>query len=248
MLGATQMFIDERLPQWATNRLFGASRGSANRRVCSRSSRTRAFGNIAGARGCTPIRRRCAGWPAIASALIASRLGLQTARNIGTRTRHAIRDRILAERLGREARRADRRAWPSRSRRQRFALRRTRFAGADGPALCQHLRRHRPRFDAQRAHHALHATTISARPETAFLACSFWYIDALCQIGRKDEAREMFETHSRHAATISGCCPKTSIRKPGELWGNFPQAYSMAGIINTATRLSSSWEEAWARV
>ncbi len=34
----------------------------------------------------------------------------------------------------------------------------------------------------------------------------------------------------------------------GELWGNFPQAYSMAGIINTATRLSSSWEEAWARV
>ena len=33
----------------------------------------------------------------------------------------------------------------------------------------------------------------------------------------------------------------------GELWGNLPQSYSMAGIINTATRLSSSWEEAWAR-
>ena len=33
----------------------------------------------------------------------------------------------------------------------------------------------------------------------------------------------------------------------GELWGNLPQTYSMAGIINTATRLSSSWEEAWAR-
>jgi hypothetical protein len=26
-----------------------------------------------------------------------------------------------------------------------------------------------------------------------------------------------------------------------------PQTYSMAGIINSATRLSSSWEEAWAR-
>ena len=33
----------------------------------------------------------------------------------------------------------------------------------------------------------------------------------------------------------------------GELWGNLPQTYSMAGIINTATRLSSSWEDAWAR-
>ena len=33
----------------------------------------------------------------------------------------------------------------------------------------------------------------------------------------------------------------------GELWGNLPQTYSMAGIINTATRLSSSWENAWAR-
>jgi hypothetical protein len=34
----------------------------------------------------------------------------------------------------------------------------------------------------------------------------------------------------------------------GELWGNFLQAHSMAGIIDTATHLSSSWEEAWARV
>ena len=33
----------------------------------------------------------------------------------------------------------------------------------------------------------------------------------------------------------------------GQLWGNLPQTYSMAGIINSATRLSSSWEEAWAR-
>ncbi len=30
-----------------------------------------------------------------------------------------------------------------------------------------------------------------------------------------------------------------------ELWGNFPQTYSMAGIINSATRLSITWEEAW---
>ena len=29
----------------------------------------------------------------------------------------------------------------------------------------------------------------------------------------------------------------------GALWGNFPQTYSMAGIINAAVRLSRSWEE-----
>jgi hypothetical protein len=30
----------------------------------------------------------------------------------------------------------------------------------------------------------------------------------------------------------------------GELWGNYPQTYSMVGIINCAMRLSRSWEEA----
>ena len=31
----------------------------------------------------------------------------------------------------------------------------------------------------------------------------------------------------------------------GELWGNLPQTYSMAGIVNTARILSRSWQEAW---
>jgi GH15 family glucan-1,4-alpha-glucosidase len=81
-------------------------------------------------------------------------------------------------------------------------------------------------------------------PETAFLACSFWYIDALAQSGRREEARALFEgvlAHRNHFGLLSeDIHPET-----GELWGNFPQAYSMAGIINAATRLSSSWEEAW---
>jgi GH15 family glucan-1,4-alpha-glucosidase len=28
----------------------------------------------------------------------------------------------------------------------------------------------------------------------------------------------------------------------GELWGNFPQTYSLVGLINAASRLSRSWE------
>lgn len=34
----------------------------------------------------------------------------------------------------------------------------------------------------------------------------------------------------------------------GALWGNFPQTYSMAGIVNSATRLSKKWENVWCRV
>ena len=29
----------------------------------------------------------------------------------------------------------------------------------------------------------------------------------------------------------------------GELWGNYPQTYSLVGIVNAATRLSESWED-----
>ncbi len=84
-------------------------------------------------------------------------------------------------------------------------------------------------------------------PETAFLACNFWYMDALCLVGRKDEARKMFEA-ILECRNAFGLLSEDIHPETGELWGNFPQAYSMAGIINTATRLSSSWEEAWARV
>ena len=31
----------------------------------------------------------------------------------------------------------------------------------------------------------------------------------------------------------------------GALWGNFPQTYSMVGLINAAVRLSRTWEEAF---
>jgi len=83
-------------------------------------------------------------------------------------------------------------------------------------------------------------------PETAFLACSFWYIDALASIGRAEEGRELFEAVLLHRNAF-GLLSEDVHPETGQLWGNLPQTYSMAGIINTATRLSSSWEEAWAR-
>ena len=80
------------------------------------------------------------------------------------------------------------------------------------------------------------------RPHTAFTTCAFWYIDALAAVGREDEARELFERLLRcrnHVGLLSeDIDPQT-----GELWGNFPQTYSMVGLINSAMRLSRSWEE-----
>jgi pentatricopeptide repeat protein len=79
-------------------------------------------------------------------------------------------------------------------------------------------------------------------PENAFNICTFWYIDALAAVGRVEEARELFENmlaYRNHLGLLSeDIDPKTH-----SLWGNFPQTYSMAGIINAAVRLSRNWEE-----
>jgi len=79
------------------------------------------------------------------------------------------------------------------------------------------------------------------KPETAFNVCSFWRIDALARIGRTTQAREAFEAmlaRSNHVGLLSEDLHVAS----GELWGNFPQTYSMVGVINGAVRLSSRWE------
>ncbi len=80
------------------------------------------------------------------------------------------------------------------------------------------------------------------RPQTAFTACTFWHIDALARIGRREEARAMFEDVLAHRTSL-GLLSEDVDTSSGELWGNFPQTYSMVGIINAASRLSRSWDE-----
>ncbi len=83
-------------------------------------------------------------------------------------------------------------------------------------------------------------------PETAFLICRFWLIDALWAIGRKEDAREMFvdalKLRNSYGLMSEDVHPATK-----ELWGNFPQTYSMAGLILSALRLSKSWEDRYWR-
>ena len=79
------------------------------------------------------------------------------------------------------------------------------------------------------------------KPETAFNICTFWRIDALARIGRKKQAREIFETMLA-ARNHVGLLSEDTHPVTGEMWGNFPQTYSMVGIINAAVRLSDPWD------
>ncbi|MBB98072.1 MAG: glucoamylase [Rhodobacteraceae bacterium] len=95
----------------------------------------------------------------------------------------------------------------------------------------------------KRGHHLFryHAADDFGAPENAFNICTFWYIDALARIGRKDEAREIYEAMlacRNHLGLLS----EDTTPQTGEMWGNFPQTYSMVGIINGAMRLSDGWD------
>ncbi len=81
-------------------------------------------------------------------------------------------------------------------------------------------------------------------PETAFLVCQFWYADALAAIGEIDKAREVFADVLARTNSY-GILSEDIHPETGQLWGNIPQTYCMAGVINTGMKLSRSWEKAW---
>ncbi|MEZ5956108.1 MAG: glycoside hydrolase family 15 protein [Hyphomonadaceae bacterium] len=78
------------------------------------------------------------------------------------------------------------------------------------------------------------------KPETAFNFCTFWLIEALYLVGRREEARALFDqmlSRRTRAGLLSEDCDVST----GAPWGNYPQTYSLAGLINCAVLLSDSW-------
>ncbi|MBI3701604.1 MAG: glycoside hydrolase family 15 protein [Afipia sp.] len=83
-------------------------------------------------------------------------------------------------------------------------------------------------------------------PVTAFMICRFWLIDAWWAQGRKEEARELFEDAMAHRNRY-GLLSEDVDPKTGALFGNFPQTYSMAGLILTGMKISRNWEDRYWR-
>jgi GH15 family glucan-1,4-alpha-glucosidase len=77
--------------------------------------------------------------------------------------------------------------------------------------------------------------------QAAFTVCSFWLVEALAILDRKDEARALFE-HLLELDNGLGLYSEDILPGTNEQAGNFPQTYSHVGLINAAFRLSRSWD------
>jgi GH15 family glucan-1,4-alpha-glucosidase len=75
--------------------------------------------------------------------------------------------------------------------------------------------------------------------EGAFLACSFWLADNLALLGRVDEARDLYERLLGLANDV-GLLAEEYDPAAGRQLGNFPQAFSHVGVINTAANLTAA--------
>jgi GH15 family glucan-1,4-alpha-glucosidase len=73
--------------------------------------------------------------------------------------------------------------------------------------------------------------------EGAFLACSFWYVDNLVLLGRRDEARELFG-HLMSLRNDVGLLAEEYDPRAKRQLGNFPQAFSHVALISSAYNLA----------
>src|SRR6202023_1352033 len=86
------------------------------------------------------------------------------------------------------------------------------------------------RYESEQAHDGLPAG------EGAFLACSFWLVDNYILQGRRAEARKLFDRLLARCNDV-GLLAEEIDPATGRMLGNFPQAYSHVGLINSALSL-----------
>ncbi len=110
---------------------------------------------------------------------------------------------------------------------------RTGFCAGDDPRFNQTI-------DAIRAELAdgplVYRYTGSREEENAFLACSFWLIDALVRVGRTGEAMHVWKGVTSHANDL-GLLSEEFDPGSGELRGNMPQALSHLTLVVAACQL-----------
>src|SRR5258708_1787531 len=72
--------------------------------------------------------------------------------------------------------------------------------------------------------------------EGVFLVCSFWLVDNLVLLNRLDEAQQLFERLLALCNDV-GLLSEEYDPRAKRLLGNFPQAFSHVGLINSAHNL-----------
>ena len=246
ILAAMPMFFDRRLPRPGDEGLFHLLERSATARPKRRSSRTPASGNIAGASASTPIRRRCAGPAASGSRRSPRGSASRRAPNTGIRSPSRCTPRCSSAPGTRSAAPSPRRSAPTISTPACCCW----PISASSKSTIRASPRPSPPWSANWCARSTSCATPArddfGMPVTAFLICRFWLIDALWSLGRRDAARDLFTDALQHRNRY-GLLSEDVDPQTGALWGNFPQTYSMAGLILSAMRLSRSWEDRYWR-
>jgi GH15 family glucan-1,4-alpha-glucosidase len=93
----------------------------------------------------------------------------------------------------------------------------------------------------QRYRHDPEVESVDGLPagEGAFFLCSFWFVDNLVLLGELEEAYEMFERLLALRNDL-GLLSEEYDPRLDRLVGNFPQAFSHIGLINTALLLEKA--------
>jgi GH15 family glucan-1,4-alpha-glucosidase len=73
--------------------------------------------------------------------------------------------------------------------------------------------------------------------EGTFLACSFWLVDSLTPMGRRADAERLFERLLALRNDV-GLLSEEYDTGAKRLVGNFPQAFSHIGLVNSARLLT----------
>jgi GH15 family glucan-1,4-alpha-glucosidase len=80
--------------------------------------------------------------------------------------------------------------------------------------------------------------------EGAFVACSFWMVEALAQTGQTDRARQLMEETVARANDV-GLLSEQINPDTGAFLGNMPQGLSHLGLINAAFALGRTTGHPW---